>query len=88
VGRRKSKISYKGLRFHFVGHFNPHISILKPYIHAFGGKIMVELNDKVDYIVMGESFKINKKDLEKCPNAKMISYDYFLENFDSGNCLL
>jgi NAD-dependent DNA ligase len=88
MGRSKSKISYEGLRFHFVGNFNPHISRLKPYIHAFGGKIMVQLSDKVDYIVMGDGAKINKKQLEKCPNAKMISYDYFCKNFDSGNCLL
>jgi hypothetical protein len=88
MGKRKSKISYEGLRFHFVGHFNPHHSRLKPYIHAFGGKIMAVLNEKVDYIVMGEGAKISKKELEKYPNAKMISYDFFCENFDSGNCFL
>ena len=49
---------------------------------------MAVLNEKVDYIVMGEGAKISKKELEKCPKAKLISYDYFCENFDSGNCLL
>ncbi len=49
---------------------------------------MAVLNEKVDYIVMGEGAKISKKEREKCPNAKMISYDFFCENFDSGNCLL
>jgi hypothetical protein len=87
--RKKTKIQYTGLKFYFIGHFqNPHISSLKPYIKAFGGKIMAVLNEKVDYIVMGEGAKISKKELEKYPKAKLISYDYFCENFDSGNCLL
>ena len=89
MGKKKSKIQYTGLRFYFIGEFiNPHLSRLKPYIKAFGGKISVKLNDKVDYVVMADETKLTKKELEKCPNAKLISYDYFCKNFDSGNCLL
>lgn len=76
----------KGLRLYFDGSFrNPFLSKIQPYIFAFGAKIYIRLDERVDCVVQGENTLLTKKELSKFPGLKTISYQEFLDEFFSSN---